>query len=108
MTFASLLVNPVTVQRYTSVAKDDYGNPIKIWVDHLDIMGRLSYPKGRQLQTATETIPIEAVLFIEDEDVTEYDRVSIDCVSYEILFVADIQDSLGGHHRELLLKRIKP
>ena len=108
MTFEALLINSAIVERYTSITKDDYGNPVKVWANHLTLWGRISYPKGRQLQTETEIIPVEAVLFIENEEVTEYDRVTVDGTLYEILFVADSQDVIGNHHKELSLKRIIP
>lgn len=106
MSFDSLLINEVLIERYTSAFNDDYGTPIKTFSTHLEIWGRISYPKGRQIQRDTEIIPVEAVLFLEDEDVTEYDRVTVDGILFEILFVAELQDFIGEHHKELSLKRI--
>lgn len=109
MTYSSLLVNTCTTERYTSVNNDAYGQPIKLWVDYLiDEPCRISYPRGRQIQRETEIVPVEAVLFMDDVDVTEHDRVTVDTILYEILFVARLQDGTDNHHKELSLKRVIP
>ncbi len=109
MAFTDLLINICTIQRYPSDGGDDYGQPVKPWADHLvDQKCRLSYPKGRQVQRNIEVIPVEAVLFMENVDVMEYDRVIVDGVTYEILFVATLQDGSGSHHKELSLRRVIP
>lgn len=107
MAFSDLLISTCTVKRYTSASQDSYGQPVKTWSDHMvDQKCRLSYPKGRQVQRDTEVIPVEAVLFLEDVDVTEYDKVMVDGTEYEILFVARLQDGSGNHHKELSLRRV--
>ena len=108
MSFAGLLINAVVTRRYVPGVQDSYGNPAKAWADYLTIDGRISYPKGRQIQRGTEIVPIDAVLFMEKVDVTENDRARVDGVEYEILFVATLQDSINGHHMELSLVRVKP
>jgi hypothetical protein len=109
MAFTDLLINTCTVQRWASLVSDDYGQPVKTWNDYLvDQKCRLSYPKGRQVQRDTEVIPVEAVLFLENIDVTEYDRVIVDGITYEILFVATLQGGSGNHHKELSLRRVIP
>ena len=107
--FSGLLINSVKITRYVAGAIDAYGNPAKTWSDHL--VGepcRISYPKGRQVQRGTEVIPVEILLFTDDVDITEYDRAIVNGVTYEILFVARLQGSMGGHHLEVSLQRVKP
>ena len=107
--FRNLLINLCTVQRYVPGVADAYGAPVKAWVDFLvDQPCRLSSPSGRQVQRSTEVVPVDALLFIEEVDVTEADRVVVDSISWEILFVAPLQDGAGSHHLELGLKRVKP
>lgn len=107
MALADLLIDTCTIRRWTDGGTDDYGNPVKTWADHLvDQPCRLSYPRGRQVQRDTEVIPVEAVLFMEDVDVTEHDKAVVDGTEYEILFVATLQDNSGDHHKELSLKRV--
>ena len=107
MSYATLLINAIVVRRYTDGGTDAYGNPTKVWADHLSIDGRISYPKGRQVQRGTEVVPVDAVLFLEEVDVTEDDRAVVDGTTYEIVFVATLQDSAGSHHMELSLVRVK-
>ena len=107
--FRNLLINTCTVQRYVPGVADAYGAPARAWVDFLiDQPCRLSSPSGRQVQASTEVVPVDAILFIEEVDVTEADRVVVDDISWEILFVAPLQDGVGGHHLELGLRRVKP
>jgi len=101
-----LLINECRIERYTAGAKDLYGNFAKTFATHKEVLGRISYPKGRQVFRDTEMVNIDAVLFLEEVDVTEHDRVYVDSVLYEILFVAGIQNMTGAHHKELSLKRI--
>ena len=109
MTFATLLISTATVQRYTTGAADAYGVPARTWADHLTLEPcRISYPKGRQIQRGTEITPVDAVLFMNDIDVTVYDRVAVDSTTWEVLFVSEPQDGTGDHHKELSLKRVIP
>jgi hypothetical protein len=107
MSFDSLLINTCTTRRYVAGIPDAYGNAILAWADEL--VGepcRISYPSGKQIQRGTEIVPVDMVLFLNDVNVTEADKVLVDTVEYEILFVARIQNGFGGHHLELSLKRI--
>jgi len=107
MGYTDLLINTCTIKRWTDGGTDDYGNPVKTWADHLvDQPCRLSYPRGRQVQRDTEVVPVEAVLFLEDVNVTEQDKVVVDGIEFEILFVASLLDGSGSHHKELSLKRV--
>ncbi len=109
MSFVTLLINLCTTRRYVPGAADAYGNPAKPWADYLVAQPcRISYPKGKQVQRGTEVVPVEAVLFMEDVDVTEHDRVVVDGITFEILFVATLQDGVGEHHLELSLTRVIP
>ena len=107
MSYSTLLINECLVERWTDGGTDAYGNPTKTWADHLvDESCRLSYPKGRQLQTLTEVVPITEMLFMGDVDVTEHDRVTVDSTLYDILHVAHRQDGIDSHHLELDLQRV--
>ena len=112
MTFATLLISSCTIRRYTDGAADAYGNTAKVWADHLTAEPcRLSYPKGRfqrQIQRGTEIVPVDTVLYIDDVDVTEHDQIIIDGNTWEILFVATLQDGTADHHLELSMKRVIP
>ncbi len=87
---------------------DSYGNPNKVWANLPVLSGRISYPKGRQVQRGTEVVPVEAVLFLNNVVVTERDKVLVDTIEFEILFVAILQDGVDGHHKEISLTRVIP
>jgi len=107
MSFDSLLIQTCTIQRYTEGAADSYGMPAQTWADFLtDEPCRLSYPKGRQRQDATEVTPVDAVLFLNEYEITEHDRAVVETVTYEILHVAHRVNGVDEHHLELDLKRV--
>jgi hypothetical protein len=107
--FSQLLIGTCTTQRYVVGAADTYGHLTKVWSDYLvDQPCRLSSSRGQQSRVGAEVVPVDEVLFMEDVDVTEQDRVVVDTVTYEILFVKHLQDSVTGHHLELALKRVIP
>ncbi len=116
MSFLSLLINVCTVRRYVVGVPDAYGKEAEVWADHLvNQPCRISYPKGRQIQRGTEVVPIDVLLFLEDVDVTEADRIIfpgfippwVPGTDFDILFVAQLQDGVAGHHLELSLGRTK-
>ena len=109
MSFTTLLINTCTVERFTSAADSAFGNEVKNWANHLtDQACRLSSAKGREVQNGTEVTQVDEVLFMQDVDVTEADRVTVDGVLYEIVHVTDKQDGTTEHHKELDLVRVKP
>ena len=108
MTYTSLLINTCTTQRFTAGAQDAYGHAAKTWANHLTgIACRWSTPTNREVKVGQEVVLAELVLFLNDVDVTEQDRVIIDTKTYEILSVIPRQDSVNGHHKELLLRTVK-
>ncbi len=108
MSFATLLINSCQFERWSDLDDSAFGNPTKEWSDQLAVQPcRLSSASGRQRQNDTEVVQVDEVLFVNDIDVTEYDRVTVDGVLYEILFVTDKQDGSGDHHKELDLVRVK-
>ncbi len=125
MSFASLLIDECTVRRFTPGAPDDYGRPVKAWHDVLvDEPCRLASAGGREIQVGAEVVVADYKLFIEDEDVTEQDRIEfVETIpafpippfpplvtittSYEVLLVERRKDSVTGHHKECLLKAVR-
>ncbi len=108
MTYATLLINTATIQRYTAGAQDAYGNPAKTWANHLVAEPcRLASAGGREVQAGTEVVIADYQLFLGDVDVTEQDRVIVDGVTYEILLVENRQDGVGSHHKETLLRVVR-
>jgi len=107
MSYASLLINVCVIERFAAGVADAFGNPAKNWAAHLTVDGRLSSATGRERQDATEVTQVDEMLFLEDVDVTEHDRVTVDGVTFNIVFVTDKQNGTGDHHKELGLVRVK-
>ena len=109
MTFATLLINSAQIERSPSSGATTFGNPTKVWANHLSAQDcRLSSPSGREVQNGTEVIQVDEQLFMNDVDVVEGDRITVDTVLYEIVFVAVRQNGTADHHKELGLVRVKP
>jgi len=108
MSFASLLINICTVQRFTAGAQDAYGNPAETWNPiHTDIACRWSTPKNREVRVGAEVVLADLLVFVNDIDVTEQDRVVLGGLTYQILSVVPRQNGTGGHHRELYVQVVK-
>ena len=108
MSFASLLINTCTTQRFIPGAIDDYGNPSKNWVDfYINEPCRLDTAGGREVQVGAEVVIADALLFIGGTvDITEQDKVVMGTVTYEILLAELVQDGVGSHHKECLLRTV--
>ena len=108
MSFNSLLINSCTVQRFTAGVIDAYGNPAETWAAlHTDIACRHSTPKNREVQVGAEVVLADLLLFVNDIDVTEQDRVVLNSLTYETLSVVPRQNGTGGHHKELFIRVVK-
>ena len=109
MSYLSLLINTCTTRRFPAGgAQDSYGTPAKTWADFLvGIPCRWSTPSNREIKVGAEVVLIDLILFVNDVDITVQDRVVILGVTYEILAVIPRQDSIGGHHKECLLRVVK-
>jgi len=108
MAFADLLISTCIVSRYSSVSSDAYGQPIKTWVNIPPWRPcRLSMASGKEIQVGAEVVLADAKLFIGDVDITEKDRVVIGPLTYEVLFVATVQDGAGDHHKECYLRVVR-
>ena len=115
MTFASLLTDTCTTERYTEGARDALGKPAPTWADNLvDEPCRFQTGTGRgigragmEVRVGAKLVVADYLFFIGDVDITEQDRVVSGGVTYEILIVADKQDGGGSHHKECMLKAVR-
>ena len=116
MTFATLLINSCQFERWTDSGASGFGNQTKVYANHLAVQPcRLSKGGGggsagsgnRERQDATEVTQTDRVLFCNDIDVTEHDRVTVDGVVFEIVYVETKQGGVADHHKELDLVRVK-
>ena len=109
MTYSTLLVQTCQISRYRIVGEDAYGSPIKEWVVRFSsVPCRQVYGKGKEILVGAETIIIYDELFLEDVDVTTWDRVVIDSKTYDIVSVVKRQDAVAGpHHIHCYLQRVE-
>ncbi len=105
MSYTSLLIDTMTVQRYTEGARDASGAPALTWADHLtDEPCRLTTSTGREIKVDAEIVVADYKLFVEDIDITEQDRVVIGGLTYEILLVQDYADDASSHHKQCWMR----
>jgi hypothetical protein len=108
MSFDSLLIDTCNIQRFTAGVADDYGHPAKTWPTlHSDEPCRHISGKGREIKIGQEVVVIYDELFVGDIDVTEQDRVILDCTTYQVVAVVFREDSMGSHHKQLYLEIVK-
>ena len=108
MSYASLLINTCTTRRFTEGVADNYGVPVKTWANNLvSIACRWSTPKNNEVKVGAEVVLADLQLFLGDVDITEQDRVVISTKTYEVLSVVPRQDSVGGHHKECMIRVVK-
>ena len=104
MTFAMLLINTCTIERFTADDTDDYGNPTGTWAG-TDEPCRLQAGVGRELKIGAEVVIADYKLFLnESADITERDRVVVDDIEYEVLLVAGRQGGVQEHHKECFMR----
>jgi len=107
MSFTSLLIDTCDVERFTESSRDDFNQPVGTWSKlHDDQACRLMSTHGIEIKKDTEVVISDWKLFIADVDVTEQDRILLDGSYYNILLVKPMQDSSGGHHKELMLQLV--
>ena len=105
MSYATLLFQTCTIQRFTGGAVDAYGNPTLVWADHLiDEPCRLAASPGREIKVGAELVIADYKLFVESIDITEQDRIVLGGLTYEVLLVQDYADSSASHHRQVWLR----
>jgi len=111
VTFASLLIDTCTILEDTGTVPDAYGTVTPNWTpvtDMEDIPCRLATGSGREVTIGAEVVIADYKLYLEDAlgtlVITEQNRVRIAGIDYDILLVANRQDGVGSHHKQLWLR----
>jgi hypothetical protein len=115
VSYSDLLINTCTIKRFTEGAADGYGNPVKAWADHLAdepcrlvaYTGRIIGQGGFELKVGAEVVVAENMIFFNDIDITEQDRVIIDSITYEVILVLFRQDAVGDHHKQVYVRTVR-
>ena len=110
MSYADLLINTCTILEDTGVGPDAYGNITPNWtvvagLSNIDC--RLMASTGREIMTGVEVVIADYKLFLNDIIITERNRVRISGIDYEVLLVADRQDSATTHHKECYMRTVR-
>lgn len=106
MSYADLLINTATIQRFTETgAYDAYGQPVKVWADiYTDEPCRLTWIKGVEIKIGQEVYILNKRVYLLDVDIINQDRIIIDSLIYDIKDVIIRQDAIGQHHKECLVE----
>ncbi len=112
MAYLDLLIQSCTIQEDLGGATDNYGNVAEDWQTLSTQDCRIQPVMGRQgagveIRRGAEVVIAEYVLYLNDVDVTEQDRILLETVVYEILLVKRPQNGVGVHHRELFLRTVR-
>ena len=106
MPFSDLLIDLCDILRYVSTP-DEYGQHTKSWGILLANQPcRLTKPVNNEVQRDKEIVLADFVLFIDQTDVTEKDRIESGGITYEILSVSPYR-GLIGDHLELMLRTVR-
>jgi len=118
MSYDSLLLHRCKVRRSSSVFSNELGHPILTWADHLTGVHCRYYPvQGGENETVQLTDVLSGyLLHVRRIDVHEGDRIEsitlggtlMDAGPFDVELVKHRADSVGGHHLELVLKRVGP
>lgn len=102
-----LLNNRCIIQRYTSTP-NAYGESVKDWQPlAISVRCRLLNAKGKQLQVDNQAVIAEFLLMLPfEQDIKESDRVVINSLTYDVLFV-DPNPGNSNHHSECFLKLVR-
>ena len=109
MSLASLLNTTCTIQRNTQGAQDAHGHPAASWADTFtSVPCRLSGARGREINVDQMVVVADYVLYVGPAtDITERDRVVLGGVTYDVKFVATVNNRIGAHHKEAALQVIR-
>ena len=110
MSFDSLLINTCTVLEDTGAIPDAYGNITPSWTAVAGLSGiscRLMASGGREVMVGALVVIADYKLFLNDIVITEQNQIRISAIDYEVLLVADRQDSSSSHHKECFLRVVR-
>ena len=112
MSFATLLINTCTIKKLVQgPGEDAYGHPDVSWNDVPDTACRITTPTGREIMVGAEVVVADYLLFLEDVDIDEQDRIEIVLEGVtktcEILLMKRRQNGVGNHHRECFLRTVR-
>ena len=118
MSYAGLLPQTCTIQRYTEGAQDAYGHPAQTWADlATSVPCRRMNAKGYETKADDKTVVVADYVFFlkKGQAITERDRITtlklsgtaVDTATYEVLKVNAILGARKEDHREVWVQVIR-
>ncbi len=91
---------------------DEYGNPRPDWdnASRVNVAARVEPAATSELTVDRDSVIADATGFFEtDADITAYDRVECDGLTYEVVGTPGLHRApRGAHHYEVVLTRADP
>lgn len=110
MTFDSLLIHTLAVERPTSGSLDGYGQPARTYATFTTFRGRLEPKSAREIAAlhGAGAVVSDHTLRTLPRDLRESDRIRFDPADGRLYEITGIRDPAGaGHHLTVDLKLIE-
>lgn len=101
MSFDSRLLHTLVIERATSGAEDDYGQPARTYATLATVSGLVQPKSYREVALSTQAGAVVSThtIFMRPTDLQEADRILYGSQRYE---VTGVRDAAGlGHHYEV-------
>jgi hypothetical protein len=110
MSFEGLLIHSLVVERATSGALDEYGQPSRTYATLATFRGRIEPKSAREVAqlNGAGVVVSDHTLYARPRDLRESDRIRFEPADGQLYEITGIRDSAGaGHHLTVDLTLIK-
>ena len=110
MSFDGLLIHRLAIERATSGAPDEYGQPSRTYATLATFRGRLEPKSAREVAQLSQAGAVisDHTLFARPRDLREADRIRFDPADGRLFEITGIRDMAGaGHHLTVDLTLVK-
>ena len=109
MSFEGLLIHTLAIERATSGAPDEYGQPARTYATLAPIRGPIEPQSAREVAalSGAGAVISDHTLYARPRDLRESDRIRFDPADGLLFEITGIRDPAGaGHHLTVDLTRI--
>ena len=110
MSFDDLLIHTLAIERATSGASDEYGQPSRTYATLATFRGRIEPKSAREVAQLNQAGAVisDHTLYARPRDLRESDRIRFDPADGRLFEITGIRDMAGaGHHLTVDLAVIK-
>ena len=110
MSFEGLLIHRLAIERATSGAPDEYGQPARTYATLATFRGRIEPKSAREVAqlSGAGAVVSDHVLRTRPRDLRESDRIRFDPADGRLYEITGIRDMAGaGHHLTVDLTLVK-